>query len=757
MTAVAAATDEAREILISARGAGRSALLEHEVYALLELAGFRTPRRAFWEGAPGERVPDDVAELLAAGGGRALLKIVSPDLLHKAEVGGIAAVEGGIAAARQVARSVWDETARRAPQARRLGILVVERLAPRAGLAAESLVSVKHDPAFGPAVVFGLGGGMTEWLGALSSGQSVAVLQPGLVRRGLQAAVDRLPAFQLLFRPSRLGERPPLVLDDVAESLEALARLAVAFGPERPDGDSAPTLEELEVNPVLLTTDGRWVAVDGKGRLSDRRVVRAGRPLRKIRSLLHPRSAAVFGASASAVNPGRIILRNLKASEGLTYGKLRAIHPTAESIDGVPCVASIARLAEPVDLAVVAVPAEGAAAIVEDLARDAKAEAIILIPGGFAETGRRGPEEAIREALASSRLSPGEGPVLVGGNCLGVVSKHEYNTFFLPQYKLPFHDAPGDRLVAISQSGAYLVSLSSNLDGIVFPRASISFGNQMDLTVSDFLEHFETEDAVSVIACYVEGFQPLDGERFVRSARRLRERGKRVLVYKAGRTQLGAEAARTHTASLAGDYAVAAGLLEQAGVVVAQTLDMLEDYAKVFTLLFDRIPAGRRLGVLSNAGFECGAVLDRLYRLVPAALSASTREALRACLPGIAHADNPVDTTPMATTEQFVAAAEALLGDPGVDALLVSPIPVAPSLDDLPPDLSGAHAENIFAPRSLPQELLRLFAATRKPVAVSVDSGRLYDAFVQVLQRGGIPVYRKVDRASRALSALCTA
>src|SRR5512143_2956679 len=144
----------------------------------------------------------------------------------------------------------------------------------------------------------------------------------------------------------------------------------------------------------------------------------------------------------------------------------------------------------------------------------------------------------------------GEGPVLVGGNCLGIVSKHRYNTFFVPYYKLPFHDAPGDRLVAISQSGAYLVSLSSNLDGIVFPRASISFGNQMDLTVSDFLEHFLEDDSVGVVACYVEGFKPGDGARFVDLARRIRARGRRVIALKAGRTELGAQAARSHTASL---------------------------------------------------------------------------------------------------------------------------------------------------------------------------------------------------------------
>jgi len=508
---------------------------------------------------------------------------------------------------------------------------------------------------------------------------------------------------------------------------------------------------------MLLTAEGRWVAADGKGRLARDRPETPARPLGKIQSLLRPRSAVVVGASATSLNPGRIILRNLKRAEGLDYGHLHAIHERERAIDGIPCVRAVSDLPEKVDLAVVAVPAEAARNTIRDLCDSGGAESIILIPGGFAEIGRSDLEQEIVAALTASRQRPDRGPVLVGGNCLGIVSKHSYNTFFLPQYKLPFHDAPGDNLVAVSQSGAYLVSLSSNLDGIVFPRASISFGNQMDLTVADFLEYFLDDDSVSVLACYVEGFKPRDGERFVELCRRIRERGRRVVVFKAGKTALGAEATRSHTASLAGDYAVARDLLEDAGAVVAHTLNMFEDYVKVFTLLYDRIPRGRRLGVVSNAGFECASVLDKLYGLEPAALSTETKARLRECLPPIAHADNPVDTTPMAATAPFVAAAAALLADPGVDALLVSPIPATPALEDLAPDLAGGHSENIYAPGSLPQELLRLFRQTGKPLVVSVDSGRLYDDFVMVLQRGGIPVYRKIDRASRALSALCTA
>ncbi|MGE5345810.1 MAG: acetate--CoA ligase family protein, partial [Acidithiobacillales bacterium] len=461
------AARDSGEILEAARADGRTMLLEPEVYALLSGAGFDIPRYHFWEGVPGDRLPEAaqtfLAPLRAAG---CVLKIVSPDLLHKSDVGGVATAAAEEEAVVSAAGMIWDEVGRRSPGAERLGILLLERLSPLSGSpAAETLVSLKQDPAFGPVLVLGLGGLLTEWFDSLSGGRSTAILAPGGVREGLLAAAAASPAFALLFSPSRLHETPPLDVSAVAGKLEALGRLATAFAP---DAGSELTLEELEVNPLFLLGDGRWVAADGKARLSVRRVGRPARPVRKIRKLLEPESAAVFGASTTAMNPGRIILRNLKASEGLRYGKLWAVHPKAPAVDGVPCVPSGRDLPEAVDLAVIAIPAEGARDAVKDLCATGKATSIILIPGGFAETGQLALDEEIRGTLLASRERPDGGPVLVGGNCLGIVSKHRYNTFFVPYYKLPFHDAPGDRLAAISQSGAYLVSLTSNLDGIIF-------------------------------------------------------------------------------------------------------------------------------------------------------------------------------------------------------------------------------------------------------------------------------------------------
>ncbi len=748
-------------ILGAAQSDGRTALLEHEVYGILGAAGIETPRWVFWPAGKGlgrdGALPPEVREFLReVPAERLVLKIVAPQILHKSDVGGLAFCGREPAEILTAAGRIWDETARRSPDSDRRGLLVMERVPALSGtIAAETLLSVKQDPAFGTILVLGLGGLLTEWFGKLAGGNSTVVMQPGAVRPALEQAIAGLPAFSFLFRPSRQHATPPLDFERTVAQLERLGSLAAGFG--LASSESPFTLQELEVNPMLLTADHRWVAVDGVASFSDRKSCVPRRPLDKITNLLRPRSVVVVGASSKGMNPGRIILRNLKSSEGVAYGHLYAVHPKEEQIDGIPVVKSLDALPEKVDLAVVSIPAEGARDSIRAVAEKDLAASIILIPGGFAETGKRGLEGEIIAAMEASRGNPGHGPVLVGGNCLGIVSKQQYNTFFLPHFKLPYHDAPGDGLVCISQSGAYLVTVSSNFDGLIFPRASISFGNQMDLTVSDFLEYYLDDDTVQVLACYVEGFKPLDGERFVRLARELRRRGRRVIAFKAGKTALGARAAQSHTASLAGDYAVARSLMLQAGVVVAETLNMFEDYVKVFAMLFDRASAaGRRVAIISNAGFECSTVLDRLYNLELASLSPDTRQRLQHCLPDVAHADNPVDATPMATTAQFVAAAEAMLDDAAVDALLVSPVPVTPALNVLAPDPVGTHSENMYAAGSLPQELLRLFRATTKPMVVAVDSGRLYDDFVQLLQRNGIPVWRKIDRASRALSSLLT-
>jgi acyl-CoA synthetase (NDP forming) len=739
--------------------AGQCRLNEFEVYEICDRLGLGRCASTFLPlDADEERLATWAAAgaKLAGAADRVVLKAVGRDILHKTEIGGVQIVQFNAKAdpavrlreATAALQASLAETEDALPLEGWLAASFIPHQPNRPGQ--EVLLSLKQDPAFGPCVVLGIGGTLTEWYG--HGGHSTVIfpaqdLEPDLVRGCLLAH----PVLKILCSPSRLYRQGPFAVEDLVAAVTGLAALGLHCGPA---GPSAWTVEELEINPAVAV-DGRVVALDGVGLVSRRKWNPARRPPSRISALLAPRSAVVMGVSAKGANPGRIILTNLRHSEGIDPKRLYVVHHREKTIDGVPCVASVADLPEKCDLAVVAIPAQGALDAIRALVESDRAEAIILIPGGFAESGQTSLAAAIEEVLARGHTRPQGGPVMVGGNCLGIVSRDNYNTFFLPTYKLPFRPGAGNNLAIVSQSGAYLVTFASNYDGIIQPAASISFGNQMDLTVGDFLQHFNGVPDINVVACYVEGFRPGDGSKFMAEVRRARVLGKRVIIFKAGKTALGAKAAASHTASLAGNYAVARACLESAGATVAADLDEFEDLVKTFTLLAGRRPAGNRVGIISNAGFECSTAMDSLEGLQLATFDAGTQAELDEVLPSFAHRENPIDCTPMTGTKAFAASCRAILECPQVDVALLSSVPVTPALDNLPADPEGGHLEDILGPESQPSLMVDIIAGSPKPAVVVVDSGEIYDPMCRIIEKAGIPVFRKIDRAARALAAYC--
>ena len=328
-----------------------------------------------------------------------------------------------------------------------------------------------------------------------------------------------------------------------------------------------------------------------------------------------------------------------------------------------------------------------------------------------------------------------------------------YDTLFIPRHKLSFGGRPDGRLALISQSGAFAVSKASKLWSLN-PRYVISVGNQIDLTMGDYLTYLADDQEVGVFACYVEGFRYLDGARFLAAAEKIAGSGRPVILYRAGRTPAGVEAAVSHTAAVAGSYLITRQLATQAGVLVMEELEQFEELVRTCCLLEGRELGGNRIGAMSNAGFESVAMADRLGSLQLAELSPVTRRRLSELVESnrlgeIVTVRNPLDVTPIFGDESFAEAARALLSDDGVDLAVLGCVPLTPALQTLPS--GGRHREDVEAAGAITARLQLLWQQTSKPWAVVVDGGPPYDSMARRLELAGIPTFRNADRALGAL------
>jgi acyl-CoA synthetase (NDP forming) len=364
----------------------------------------------------------------------------------------------------------------------------------------------------------------------------------------------------------------------------------------------------------------------------------------------------------------------------------------------------------------------------------------------------------MREAIARSRSEAWRGPVVNGGNCLGIRSAPgRYDTFFIPEHKLPRSARRPDPVALITGSGAFAVSKSSKL-ARVNPVYTITIGNQTDLTAADYLEYLEADRRVLVFAIYLEGFRLLDGARFLAAAEKIAASGRTVILYRGGRSSAGRAAASSHTAAIAGDYVVTRALAREAGVVVAETLEEFEDLTRLFTALRGRSVEGLSLGAVSNAGYESVAIADNLGPFRLASFSESTTAGLRgvferAGLGAIATVRNPLDVTPILEDAGYEEAVRAVLDDPAVAVGVVGCVPLTGALQTLPRDVGWP--EDLLASGAIAPRLIRVARECRKAWVAVVDAGALYDPMARALEEGGVPTFRAADRAVRVFGRYC--
>ena len=730
-------------ILRAADERGDSCLLETDGFEIVRSLGFTTcPSRLFRDA---KEVREADWEVLS--GDRVVIKIVSEKIVHKSDVGGVAVVANDRETIALQAEAMESRLSSYSPA----GFTINQFVEYDASLGGELLFGLRRTDDFGPVVTIGCGGIYSEFLAKnFKVGRDVAVISAQLTGIDTIAAVlDAVPIIRLLANPPR-GQQPRIQLERLVDATGRLMWLGQHFG---------HLISEFEINPLVIA-NGELVALDVLVKVERETKCQNGvRPVEKLKHLLEPRSIAVIGVSEK-LNPGHVIVNNL-LREGFDRSRLYVIKQGTKSLEGCTCCADIASLPERVDLLVVSVAAAHIPQTIAEVIEKRKAESIVVIPGGLEEkSGSEQLTQRLHAALTEARSTDWRGPIINGGNCLGIRSRPgRIDTMFIPQHKLSSSASANipSPLALISQSGAFALAKADKFAGIN-PKYNISLGNQMDLTVGDYLSYLKDDPELEVFVVYIEGFAKLDGLKFLKAAAEITARGKTVVLYRAGRTPAGAQASSSHTASIAGDYTIARALAKQVGVVVAESLEDFEDLTLLFNWSLDKHFSGCRLGAISNAGFECVAFADNPGKFSLPTFSERTVDKLNAVfkrcnIDKVVDAHNPLDLTPMANDASYEDAVLAVMEDDNVDIGIIGCVPMTPALNTL--QRGEVHYEDIDRDDSVVQRLVRVSREIKKPVIAVIDAGSFYDPMTARLQMAGIPTFRTADRALRSLDVVC--
>jgi acyl-CoA synthetase (NDP forming) len=768
-------------LLDNALHTGRNYLFEQEVYQFIQLIGGETPPQFYFHGKD-DRL--DASRLLSFPGDKVVIKIVSANILHKSDVGGVKITskngEDVLSTIRRMSfeipakfaasilrhpdqapapyRDLAGDDLQAAITADIEGYLFCQYMPPDSEeFGNELLVSLRNSREFGMILSAGLGGRDTE-LYAASFRKGQAVVSASTEQVDGQTFLDLFKqtiSYKKLAGLTR-GQKRIVTNNQLLECFEALIQVARQFSPS--NNLSPYVIEELEVNPFAFS-NFLMMPLDGLCKFSISKKLLPTRPIDKIDMLLHPDTIGIVGISTKKINIGRIILDNILAN-GFLREKLTLIHPDASTIDGITTIPHLTALKEKVDLLILAVNGAQIPVMIDEILQNNLAESVILISGGLGEQqDQHHLVTHIQEKILAARKKSPLAPIFLGANSLGILSQPgKYDALFIPDAKLPKTRGDYRRTIGlVSQSGAYMITRMSTLN-FLDPAYAISIGNQLDLTAGDFMHFLNKVKELETLAFYMEGFADLDGLSFSQAVRTAVKRGKEVIFYKAGRTPEGKNALSGHTASIAGDYMVCESCISQAGAMVAETFNVFEGLLRLSCALYNKTISGNRLAAVSNAGYEAVGIADNIlgedYRLEMARLSKFSLEKLHiilsdAGLESLTSVHNPLDITPMASETTYLDVISILLEDENTDAVIVAIVPLTPLLHTLPEELAR---DNTFgAENSIVERISALNMASTKPLVVVVDSGRLYDPMADGFQNHGMPVFRSADIAVSVL------
>ena len=605
------------ELIAAARATQRRALDERAGKQLLAAFGVAVPKSALIQDA-------DAARAACASLRPPLaLKVVSPDILHKSDAGG---VQVGLADADEVEAAVRAMMKRPAIENARIDGFLLEEMAP-AGQ--EIVIGGLRDPQFGPLVMVGLGGIFVEVLA------DVAFRICPITRRDAE---------------EMLGELKGAALLDGARGRAPVSRAAIIDALLKIGGESgllmthAADLAEVDINPIIVSgqgavaVDARFVLTDGKREAKDDRPETGGGVVERYKPLFEPQTVAVVGASSKGSTLPNVFIRRIRE---LGYaGEIYPIHPAAAEIDGLKAYRGLAETPRPVDYAFIAIPAGQVAPLLETARGRVRFAQVISAGFGEVEEGK-----GLQDGLA--RAARAGGMRLIGPNCLGLHT---------PRGRVTFAETgPVETGVVgvISQSGGLGTDIirRGQHRGLRF-SGLVTVGNCADIGPNDLIEFYLADPQTRVIGLYLEAAR--DGRGLFEMLRAARA-AKPVVILKGGRTRQGLAAAVSHTGSLAGDDRAWVALARQTGCVLADTLDAFLDALLAFQALAPRQrQPTRRVALFGNGGGASVLATDYYARIgldvVP--FEPVTVDALAALkLPPGTSITNPVDT-PVGTLQQ---------------------------------------------------------------------------------------------------------
>ncbi|OPX99410.1 MAG: succinyl-CoA synthetase subunit alpha [Syntrophorhabdus sp. PtaB.Bin047] len=584
-------------ILGLSRSEGRDHLMEHESKAILESAGIRTT------GATVVTSGEEAVETARNLGYPVVLKIVSPDVIHKTDGGGVKLNLANDGDVRQACHEIFSSFSDR-----NITGVSVQKMAPPG---VEAIVGFTRDDSFGPVLMFGLGGIFAEVM------KDVTFRVLPVTADSAREMMEEIKGFPIL-----KGYRGVSVdLAALGEMLLNVSSLAMQH----------PELKELDINPVLLYPTG-CVAVDARifvdhsPRISPQAAPRAKDDLRR---LFYPKSIAVLGATDSGGKLGYNVMRNLLSHR--FEGKIYPINPRKGSVLGVSAYPSILDVEGPVDTAIIIVPAAAAPQAIEDCCTKGVRH-LVVETAGFAETG-----EAGRKTQARIKdLVVEKGCRLLGPNCSGIINTHHN----MVQSIGLLGELRRGNVGLIAQAGVYAAGMLTGLHNVIDFGIIATIGNKMDISEADILEFMGEDPGIGVVGMYMEDVT--SGRRLIEVAGRVSAK-KPVIALKTGRTEAGKKAVSSLDDELAGNDEINSAAFRQSGIIRARDNEHLFSLVRAFSK--QPLPRGPAVFVVTYTGSLGVAATDMLYMtgLKLAELEPRLKERLAPYLDDYLNVQNPVD------------------------------------------------------------------------------------------------------------------